>query len=59
MVSLLDLLACDFHLSLVKLLVFWLFAKMLSLDTQAVLKEDTSDLQQKHAAIRQVLDSNG
>lgn len=59
MVSLLDLLVSDFHLSPVKLAVFRLFDKMLSLDTRAALKEDTCDLWQKHAAVRQVLDSNG
>ena len=43
-VSLLDLLVSDLHLSPVKLPVLRLFDKTLSLDTQAALKEDTCDL---------------
>lgn len=49
----------DFCLSPVKLPVFRLFDKMLSLNTQAALREETCDLWSKHEAVRQVLDSNG
>lgn len=58
-VKLLDLLVPDIHLPQLKLPVFRLFDKTLSLNIQATLREETCDLWSKHAAIRQVLDNNG
>lgn len=58
-VKLLDLLVPDIHLPQLKLPVFRLFDKTLSLNIQATLREETCDLRSKHAAIRQVLDNNG